>query len=194
VDSPPAASSPDAPVGVSSPTVSVASIAAVPQRADRLEQPAAEREQSGRDAQSVASVAEGLAPLLAWWPAVVDLVRTDNALLGACIEEARPVDVKGEDLVVAFSAAMPFHKKKAETPDNRAAVAAALQDVTGRRWRLSYELQDGIGALGDEGSAPSEEEWLKRFIEEFDAEELTAEADGAEADGAGAVTSEEKGV
>jgi len=212
VDSAPSASSTDAPVDASPSAVSVASIAAVPERADRLEQPAAEPERSQRDAQSAASVAEGLAPLLAWWPAVVDLVRTDNALLGACIEEARPVEVTGEDLVVAFSATAPFLKKKAENPDNRAAVTAALHDITGRRWRLSYELQDGLAA--PDGAPPpsgSEEEWLKRFIEEFDAEELTGEAnggeangaepdgdgadgDGAEADRAEAVTSEEKGV
>jgi DNA polymerase III subunit gamma/tau len=148
--------------------VSVASIAAVPERG------------------SAQAIAEDLAPLLAWWPAVVDLVRGDNALLGACIEEAQPVDVKGDDLVVAFSAAMPFHKKKAETPDNRAAVTAALQDVTGRRWRVSYELHDGIGAGDGDGDGPlSEEEWVKRFIEEFDAEELPGdEAHSSEQKGA----------
>ena len=220
VDSAPSASGTDAPVDASPAAVSVASIAAVPERSDRLEQPADVPERADRpqqaaavpepsrpDAQSAASVAEGLAPLLAWWPAVVDLVRTDNALLGACIEEARPVEVTGQDLVVAFSATAPFLKKKAENPDNRAAVTAALHDITGRRWRLSYELQDGIVAQ-DAAPPPSgsEEEWLKRFIEEFDAEELTGEADGGEAngadadgdggdaDGAEAVTSEEKGV
>ena len=132
------------------------------------------------------TIADDLAPLLAWWPAVVDLVRGDNALLGACIEEAQPVDVKGDDLVVAFSAAMPFHKKKAETPDNRAAVSAALEDVTGRRWRVSYELQDGVGAGDGDADAPlTEDEWVKRFIEEFDAEELP---------GGEAHSSEEKGA
>lgn len=155
-----------------------------------------------RERQSAEEIAEGLAPLLAWWPAVVDLVRSDNAMLGACIEEARPVDVKGEDLVVAFSTATPFHKKKAESPDNRAAVTAALHDVTGRRWRLSYELHDGIGPHEDEGSAPrSEEEWLARFIDEFDAEELPADGEpsaGGDGEGAGhdeaALTSEQKGA
>ncbi|HEX4484036.1 MAG TPA: DNA polymerase III subunit gamma/tau [Solirubrobacteraceae bacterium] len=156
--------------------VSVASIAAVPPRAPET--------QGGSP--SAQAIAEGLAPLLAWWPAVVDLVRGDNALLGACIEEAQPVDVKGEDLVVAFSAAMPFHKKKAETPDNRAALTAALQNVTGRRWRVSYELHDGIGAGDGDADAPlSEEEWVKRFIEEFDAEELPGdEAHSSEQKGA----------
>jgi DNA polymerase III subunit gamma/tau len=148
------------------------------------------------------SEAEGLAPLLAWWPAVIDLVRAENALLGACIEEARPVEVTGEDLTVAFSATAPFLKKKAENADNRAAVTAALHDVTGRRWRLSYELQEEMAAQGD-APARSEEEWVRRFVDELDAEELPGEEGidpamepslpGGEV-GAEAVTSEEKGV
>jgi hypothetical protein len=183
--SPRPASTPSQPV--STPTahaeVSVASIAAIPTR----EQSSAQLpgEQPASEAEAAVSLAEGLAPLLAWWPAVVDLVRTDNALLGACIEEARPVEVTGEDLTVAFSATAPFLKKKAENPDNRAAVTAALKDITGRRWRLSYELQDELDS--DDDAAPatgSEEEWLKRFMDEFDAEELPSEA----------LTSEEKGV
>jgi DNA polymerase III subunit gamma/tau len=156
-----------------------------------------------------ASVAEDLAPLLAWWPAVVDLVRTDNALLGALIEEARPVEVTGEDLTVAFAATAPFLKKKAEDPDNRAAVTAALRDVTGQRWRLSYELQEEPEAHEGAAAVPrSEEEWVKRFKEEFDAEELpgdwTPEDSGTSADsgsssrgvenGAEVTAGEEKGA
>jgi DNA polymerase III subunit gamma/tau len=185
------ASEPPPPPAEAAVEVSVASIATAPPR----------------ERQAAEEIAEGLAPLLAWWPAVVDLVRSDNAMLGACIEEARPVDVKGEDLVVAFSTATPFHKKKAESPDNRAAVTAALHDVTGRRWRLSYELHDGIGPHEDEQSAPrTEEEWLARFIDEFDAEELPGDGDRADHNGEpspsagdragqdeGALTSEQKG-
>jgi DNA polymerase-3 subunit gamma/tau len=219
-DPPSAAARPEAraePAAAQAPVeVSVASIASVPERAERSAAVAGEQAgESQSPSQSAASVAEGLAPLLAWWPAVVDLVRTDNALLGACIEEARPVEVTGEDLTVAFSATAPFLKKKAENPDNRAAVTAALQDVTGRRWRLSYELQDGLAEQdGAPPSSGSEEEWLKRFMEEFDAEELPGEwapaggeaspEDDASSDigpsahggenGAQALTSEEKGA
>jgi DNA polymerase-3 subunit gamma/tau len=180
--------------------ISVAAIATVPDRAGRQAGPA-ESEQLQQQSAEAASVAEGLAPLLAWWPAVVELVRGDNALLGACIEEARPVEVTGEDLTVAFSATAPFLKKKAENPENRAAVTAALRDVTGRRWRLSYELHEGLEL--DDGEL-SEEEWLKRFIDEFDAEELPGDwtpAEGGDSpiargaqDGAEALTSEEKGA
>jgi DNA polymerase-3 subunit gamma/tau len=188
--SPPPAARPD-----TATEISVAAIATAPERSDR-EDASPEHQQTD----AAASVAEGLAPLLAWWPAVVELVRGDNALLGACIEEARPVEVTGEDLTVAFSATAPFLKKKAENPDNRAAVAAALHDVTGQRWRLSYELQDGLEV---EDGELSEEEWLKRFIDEFDAEELPGDWARAEGDsppvrdaqdGAEALTSEEKGA
>jgi DNA polymerase-3 subunit gamma/tau len=162
--------------------VTVASIATAPARGE-AELAAAPASLAGEPARPAAqAIADDLAPLLSWWPAVVDLVRTDNALLGACIEEARPVEVTGEDLTVAFSATAPFLKKKAENPDNRAAVTAALRDVTGRRWRLSYELHDELaGAEGDGPGALSEEQWLKRFIDEFDAEELPTDADAATA-------------
>jgi DNA polymerase-3 subunit gamma/tau len=163
--------------------VSVASIATPPERT--------------RDA-----VTDDLASLLGWWPAVVDLVRDGNAMLGACIQDARPVEVTGEDLTVAFGA--PFLKKKAEKPDNRATVTAALHDVTGRRWRLSYELHDGIGAAdGDESAPLSEQEWVQRFIDEFDAEELADEVDpagggqpreGGQPHGGAPVTSDQKGA
>jgi DNA polymerase-3 subunit gamma/tau len=173
--------------------VTVASIATAPARGEADLSGAPATIAGAAATPAAQAIADDLAPLLSWWPAVVDLVRTDNALLGACIEEARPVEVTGEDLTVAFSATAPFLKKKAENPDNRAAVTAALRDVTGRRWRLSYELHDEL--VGDEGGGPgalSEEQWLKRFIDEFDAEELPSE-DAARANGE-AVTNDQEGA
>jgi len=166
--------------------VTVASIATAPERGE-IELAGEPAAMAGAPATPAAqAIADDLAPLLSWWPAVVELVRTDNALLGACIEEARPVEVTGEDLTVAFSATTPFHKKKAESPDNRAAVTAALRDVTGQRWRVSYELQDGLVALdGRVPEAQSEEQWLKRFIDEFDAEELPTDAETGGGNGEG---------
>jgi DNA polymerase-3 subunit gamma/tau len=174
--------------------VTVASIATAPARGEV--EPAGEPGTiAGTPATPAAqAIADDLAPLLSWWPAVVELVRTDNALLGACIEEARPVEVTGEDLTVAFSATAPFLKKKAENPDNRAAVTAALRDVTGRRWRLSYELHDElVSAAGEGPGALSEEQWLKRFIDEFDAEELPTDDAAARANGE-AVTNDQEGA
>ncbi len=145
-----------------------------------------------------------LATLCSLWPAVVELVRGEHALLGALIAEARPVAVDGEDLTVAFAPTAQFLKKKAEDPANREAVSEGLAAVAGGRWRLSYELRDEPEGTDDRAQPRehSEQEWVARFMREFDAEEVEGECDPAEMDdgrGAGerdaaAVMSNEKGA
>jgi DNA polymerase-3 subunit gamma/tau len=107
------------------------------------------------------------------WPAVVDRVRAKNALLGALIAEAEPIALDGEELTVAFAASAQFLKKKAEDPANRATVSEALGELTGRRLRLSYELREELEGQARGGPARgSVEELVRRFMEEFDADEL----------------------
>ena len=111
--------------------------------------------------------------LLEIWPAVVELVRAEHAMLGAVIEDARPVALDGEDLTLAFSSTAQFLRKKAEDPANRAIVGEALRSLAPGRWRLSYELRDVPGGDGTEGSEElTEEELVRRFIDEFDGEEV----------------------
>ena len=130
--------------------------------------------------------------IYALWPAVVDLVRSEHALLGAVIGEAKPVSVEGEELTLAYPFAAEFYKKKAEDPANRAAVGEALGALAGGRWKLRYELRDTPAGEDEQASpARSEEEWVARFMEEFDAEELT---DAQDERGAQAATSNEKGA
>jgi DNA polymerase-3 subunit gamma/tau len=147
------------------------------------------------------AVARDLESMLSVWPAVVDLVRRDHAMLGAVIAAARPVAVDGEDLTLAFASTAQFLKKKAEVRANREAVGEALRAVTGGRWRLSYELRDEPAGQGQsQAGEGSEEEWVRRFMEEFDAEEIPGEwGDGPESARRGAgeeqpVTSSEKGA
>jgi hypothetical protein len=133
---------------------------------------------------------------------VVELVRGENALLGAVICEAQPVAVDGEDLTLAFASTAQFLKKKAEDPNYRAAVGEALRAVAGGRWRLSYELRDELAAAdAPDSHERSEEEWVARFMREFDAEELTDEGEPVDAQdartderGAQPVISNEKGA
>ncbi len=127
--------------------------------------------------------ATDLESLLALWPVVVDAVGASNAMIAAAIADARPVAVAGEDLTVAFASSAAFLKKKAEHPDNRAIVSDALLEVTGGRWRLSYELLEADLSAASEQSPPTEEEWVQRFMEEFDAEELSGEHTPADAAG-----------
>jgi DNA polymerase III subunit gamma/tau len=140
-------------------------------------QPAPAPQTAVATAEAQRTPARDLESVRALWPAVVDVVRSGNAMLGSLIAAAQPVAIDGEELRVAFAASAPFLKKKAEDPANRAAVAAALGELAGGRWRVTYELGDevGEGAAG----ARSEQEWIARFMEEFDAEEIPVESPAA---------------
>jgi DNA polymerase III subunit gamma/tau len=107
----------------------------------------------------------------ACWPAVVDLVRAENAMLAALLSDARPVAVKERELTLAFPGGAAFLKRKAEQEDHRRVAGEALKAVTGRRLALRYELRDDEEE--PEGEAVlSGEELVRRFMEEFDAEEV----------------------
>jgi DNA polymerase-3 subunit gamma/tau len=120
--------------------------------------------------------AEDIDSVRTLWPAVVDLIRTENALLGALIAESKPASLSGEELVLAFAPSAAFLKKKAEDPANRALVMGALQQLTGVRLRPSYELRGDVAvALVDQQDAPSEQDLVERLMAEFDAEEIPRE-------------------
>jgi DNA polymerase-3 subunit gamma/tau len=143
------------------------------------------------------AASEQLELLRSLWPAVVDLVRVENALLGALIAEAQPVAVAGEGLTVAFASSAQFLKKKAEDPANRLTVVEALRAITGGCWRVSYELREVGGPHGRRAGGPNSElEWVRRLMEEFDAEELPGDRDpsGEEPQDAQAMSGEERGA
>jgi len=107
----------------------------------------------------------------ACWPAVVDLVREENAMLAALLADCRPVAVGERELTLAFPGGAAFLKRKAEQEDYRRVAGEALTAVTGRRLALRYELRDDEEE--QEGEAVlSGEELVRRFVEEFDAEEV----------------------
>jgi hypothetical protein len=109
------------------------------------------------------------------WPAVVDLVRSDNAMLAGALDAARPVAVGAGELTLAFPSGASFLKRKAEQDDYRRAAADAVRAVTGTRLALRYELRDVTHDEGPVNDALSGEELVRRFIEEFDAEEIIDE-------------------
>jgi DNA polymerase-3 subunit gamma/tau len=110
---------------------------------------------------------------IASWPAVVETVRAGNAMLAALLAEARPVSVGARELNVAFPAGAAFLKRKAEQDDHRRVAAEALRAVTGNPLVLRYELREDLDQADSRSEPPlSGEELVRRFIEEFDAEEL----------------------
>jgi DNA polymerase-3 subunit gamma/tau len=129
-----------------------------------------------RDPDPVEVVERAEAPLeldaaTACWPAVVDLVRGENAMLAALLSDARPIAVGERELTLAFPGGAAFLKRKAEQDDHRRVAGEALQAVTGQRLALRYELRDDEEAESGE-TILSGEELVRRFMEEFDAEEM----------------------
>jgi DNA polymerase-3 subunit gamma/tau len=167
---PPTAVEPALAPANSSPAVAPAAPAVSEQAPEQSAAPAA--------VSGAAPVARDLESVSSLWQAVVDLVRAENARLGAAIETSLPVGVDGDELTLAFSSS--FLKKQAEKPADRATIGEALSAITGGRWRLSYELRDELPPQDRPAAqAQSEEELVRRFMEEFDAEEISTEPGAA---------------
>jgi DNA polymerase III subunit gamma/tau len=82
------------------------------------------------------------------------------------------VAVGERDVTVAFPSGAAFLKRKAEQDDYRRVAADALKTITGQALSLRYELRED-DELPDAGEpALSGEELVRRFLEEFDAEEI----------------------
>jgi len=129
-------------------------------------------------AESAATESEGLERLVRLWPAVLDQLRQSSApALASMFEGARPVGVDREEstLTVGFPASDTFNKRKAEAPDKRELMAAALEAVAGERLRPVYVVLDGESApvAAAEEEQVDEQELLERLKSEFDAEEVS---------------------
>jgi hypothetical protein len=111
---------------------------------------------------------------------VVEFVRQGNAMLAATLEAARPVALSGQALTLAFPAGGAFFKRKAEQDDYRRAAADALRAVSGASLTLRYELRDDAAVTPEEATGLTGEELVRRFMEEFDAEEVLDDTDQEE--------------
>jgi DNA polymerase III subunit gamma/tau len=117
-------------------------------------------------------VALELDAAIALWPAVVELVRAQNAMLAALLADAQPVAIGQQDLTLAFPAGAAFLKRKAEQDEHRRVTAAALESASGQRLMLRYELREAAEQPPHAAASLSGEELVRRFLEEFDAEEI----------------------
>jgi DNA polymerase-3 subunit gamma/tau len=128
-------------------------------------------------------VAPDLDGIAGAWPAVVETVKQGNAMLAALLADARPVAISERELTLAFPSGAAFLKRKAEQDDHRRVAADAFRTVTGRSLALRYELRDLDEPEDTAPGAPtlSGEELVRRFMEEFDAEEIHDDDDEREA-------------
>ncbi len=103
-------------------------------------------------------------------------------MLAATLDAARPAQLSGQALTLAFPSGAAFFKRKAEQDDSRRATAEAVRSVTGATLALRYELSelDAAPAQAHAGEPGlTGEELVRRFIEEFDAEEVPGDPDNA---------------
>jgi DNA polymerase-3 subunit gamma/tau len=105
----------------------------------------------------------------ALWPAVVDEVCKGNQMVGAFLQEARPVELGNGRLTVCFAPGAGFSKKKVET--NNQLVRGAVRTLTGTALDIRYELSD-LPADDEPSAVLSEEELLERLKQEFGAKEV----------------------
>ena len=93
-------------------------------------------------------------------------------MIAATLEAARPAALSAGALTLAFPSGAAFFKRKAEQDDARRAATEAVRSVTGAKLALRYELSDAGPAAPDAESNLTGEELVRRFMEEFDAEEV----------------------
>jgi DNA polymerase-3 subunit gamma/tau len=130
-----------------------------------------EEEQEER-AQPEAAPALDLEAFRSLWPAVLETVRGQNAMLAALLEGANPVEVAAGELRLAFAESAAFLKRKAEGIPNRETLGQAIQAVTGSTLKLVYELRTDAETEEVAAEALSDEDLVARVMAEFDAEEL----------------------
>jgi DNA polymerase-3 subunit gamma/tau len=111
------------------------------------------------------------------WPAVLDQLMQKAPALAASFDGARPVAVDAEErtVTVGFPADHTFNKRKAEAPDKREQLTAALEAVLGERLRPAYAVLDENAPAEEaapEGDGGGHAALVEKIKSEFDAEEV----------------------
>jgi len=113
------------------------------------------------------------------WPAVIDKLRETSPALAATFEGARPIEVDGAEKIVTigFPAENTFNKRKAEAPEKREQMEAALESVVSEKLRPVYVVLDSEAPAPPAEEPPSSDEidhdaLVEKLKSEFDAEEV----------------------
>jgi DNA polymerase-3 subunit gamma/tau len=111
----------------------------------------------------------------AWQRTIVEAVRDRSISVASLLTDARPTELAGDTLTVAFPPGNDFHRKQLDEPKNIGLLSEALYEVTGRR--LTVVLEAGAPEVGggdeEESEGPLSEEGFISLLEEtFDAREV----------------------
>ena len=129
-------------------------------------------------------VALDLASLRAVWPAVLEELKSSgNTLCAHRLADTQPIAVDGTQVTVAFAPeteSVDYNMRKADGDEDRACVAEAIRTLTGgTRPQIAYVLGAETAAVQAPPAAPTDSEWVERFVAEFDAEEIHPESEAS---------------
>ena len=133
-----------------------------------------------------APVALELESLRAVWPAVLEELKTSgNTLCAHRLAETRAGRRRRHRRSPSPSPRTPstpsYHMRKADDDEDRACVAEAIRTLTGgAKPQIAYVLGErGRRRRGAGAAAPTDSEWVERFVAEFDAEEIHPESEAS---------------
>jgi DNA polymerase-3 subunit gamma/tau len=112
-----------------------------------------------------------------WKQAVLPAVAERSIPTASVLNEARPVELAGNRLVIEFPPAASFHRNLAEEPKNATLLAEVLHEVTGTRLNLAFAIGEDAGEEAEtaEAGPTTEEEFVSLFKSTFDAREVEEE-------------------
>jgi DNA polymerase-3 subunit gamma/tau len=109
----------------------------------------------------------------AWKQAVLPAVGERSIPTASVLNEARPIELAGDRLVIEFPPAASFHRNLAEEPKNANLLADVLYEVTGRKLTLAFAIGEGeVGEDEDDDAPVTEEEIISLMKSTFDAREV----------------------
>ena len=131
-----------------------------------------------------APVALELESLRAVWPAVLEELKTSgNTLCAHRLAKTVPVAVRGTQVTIAFAPdadGVDYNMRKADSDEDRACVGEAIRTLTGgAKPQIAYVLGREAAAVTQPAPAPTDSEWVARFVAEFDAEEIPPESEAS---------------
>lgn len=124
-----------------------------------------------------APVALDLENLRSAWPAVLDNVKAANGLCAAALADAWPIAVEDGRVTIAFGPEHAYLLRQADRDEYRACVCDAIHSLTGGKAQVCYVLQEALTTELEAAAAPTDQQWVQRFVAEFDAEEIHPESE-----------------
>ncbi|NPV59796.1 MAG: DNA polymerase III subunit gamma/tau [Actinobacteria bacterium] len=90
------------------------------------------------------------------WPQIRERVKEKKITVHALLLEGRPLEVKGEELLLSFPPERTFHRGEMEKDVNKAVLEDAIEEVLGVRLKVDTSLEAGTGRYP--GSAEAKRE------------------------------------